>query len=283
MNLITGYRGFIGSRLMYILQNDHGQECDGLEKDDLFSLYMNDCIIEYLQDMGITRVYHLGAITDTTYRNEDIFVYNTEISGKLFEATHKLNIRTMFASSAAIYGNYEYPIPCTPYALSKLLAEYKSINYRNVVSLRYFNVFGPGEENKGKMASVLYQAWKANQEGKIFKLFRGSDHMMRDFIYIDDVVSTTILVMENEDLVLRVLDVGTMIPETFVTALELMGEDMVRFEVDPNLLPPMWFQGYTSAGTRWVSARFVPMYDEGEWLLEDRIGRYKTYLKGMDS
>ena len=279
MKLVTGHEGFIGSRLKSYLEDECHEECCGLEKADAASLRIHDKFTEYLQDMKIDGVYHLGAITDTTYQGSDIFFNNSDISYSIFEAAHKLGIRTVFASSASIYGNSTYPIPTTPYALSKLIAEYHAAKFDNVVVLRYFNVYGPGEENKGKMASVLYQAWKANQRGEKFILFSGSDHMRRDFVYVDDVVRTTVYAMDYKELV-GTRDVGTCEARTFVDAMRLMG---VGYEIDDLKKTPKWFQVYTEAGFRGVSSMLVPMKNV-EWVsLEYGIKQYKDYLKGKVS
>jgi len=152
-------------------------------------------------------VFHLGAITDTTVMDEaEMLRVNTSGFVPLLHACLNSDTRLVYASSAATYGSpYEgidkkpFPVsaagkPNNVYGFSKWLMECEhrrlAADSGMVVGLRYFNVFGPGEARKGKMASMVYQLACQMLDGKRPRIFAPGDQS-RDQISVRDVVDCT--------------------------------------------------------------------------------------------
>lgn len=156
-------------------------------------------------------VFHQGACTNTmNYNNSEMMYKNFEYSKALFDYCASNGVRLIYASSASVYGmgkngfeeKYECESPINIYAQSKLLFDNYVRCYNNdsqVVGLRYFNVYGPGEENKGKMASTIYQFLNQIKDNKIVKPFKGSENFLRDFIFIDDLINVNLYFYHNSD------------------------------------------------------------------------------------
>ena len=123
------------------------------------------------------------------------------------------------SSSAACYG-IDDMVPSNLYGWSKYCAE-RVVSALGGISLRYFNVYGPGEEHKGRMASVFYQAYLQNLNGHIFNLFPGFPK--RDFIFVDDVTTANLIAIRSfASCSGLVFDVGTATPRTFEDGLKIM-------------------------------------------------------------
>ena len=166
--LITGTNGFIGSNLKEYFDNP---------------LEMNEDVLvtkEWLDENNPYAVLHVGACSNTLETDVNYIMKVNFESTKILTDWCKANNRCMiYSSSAASYGtNGEHP--SNLYGWSKYVAEQYVIS-NGGIALRYFNVYGPGEEHKGNMASMAYQMMKAGSA----KLFPGKPK--RDFIYVDDV------------------------------------------------------------------------------------------------
>ena len=160
-------------------------------------------------------VFHQGACSDTTERNGQFMMDNNyRVSLELFEYCQSYKIPFIYASSAAVYGAGPVYVedlanehPLNVYGYSKFLfdqvvrARMRSLTAQ-VVGLRYFNVYGPQEQHKGRMASVAFH--NMNQflaEGQV-RLFGGWDGyadggQLRDFISVDDVVDVNLHFLEH--------------------------------------------------------------------------------------
>src|SRR5215510_1601565 len=151
--LITGHEGFIGKNLSRRFEGFVGIEKKFID-DKKWKERLEFCIS--LCDI----IFHVGAISDTSLQDHnEMLKYNYIFSKSIFDIAQAKKKKVIFSSSAAIYG--EDGFPTNIYGWSKLLAEnYGMAVCDDFVSLRYFNVYGPGEGHKGKMASVAYQAWK---------------------------------------------------------------------------------------------------------------------------
>ncbi len=160
-------------------------------------------------------VFHLGAITDTTILDEHRMIatnlggFSAQTPGGLLHEAAVLGIHLVYASSAATYGSPPQMASRTPfpesaagrpnnvYGFSKWLMECEHARLTaahpaaHVVGLRYFNVFGPGESRKGKMASMAFQLAQQLLAGKCPRLFADGSQA-RDQIHVDDVVDCTI-------------------------------------------------------------------------------------------
>jgi ADP-L-glycero-D-manno-heptose 6-epimerase len=151
-------------------------------------------------------VFHLGACSDT--REEDagyLFRNNFSFSALLYEAVRLANpaVRFVYASSASTYGdgshgfregNEEALRPLNGYAWSKQLFDLwlAKRDFKGAAGLKYFNVYGPGEQHKGPMASMVSRGLQQMREDGEIRLFDGTLAMTRDFIHVDDAVAATL-------------------------------------------------------------------------------------------
>jgi len=233
MLVITGAAGFIGSCLTALL-NEAGRN-DLILVDD-FSDFAKRKNVDDKQYIGwvhrdaffgwikanhqhINGIYHLGARTDTTNFNTEIFDrLNLGYSKKMWQVCTEYQIPLVYASSAATYGNGELGYddnhllppklkPLNPYALSKNNFDIWALEQQNTppawFGLKFFNVYGPNEYHKKRMASVIFHAFnQIRQTGRV-KLFRShrpdveDGKQLRDFVYVKDVVSVCQWMMQN--------------------------------------------------------------------------------------
>lgn len=233
MIVITGAEGFIGSCLVARLnadgyndlvlvddfgQTDRAQNLTGkrftakVERVDFFNwLDTNENQVQF--------IFHIGARTDTTEMDEAIFkLLNIDFTETLWKKCVQYGLPVVYASSAATYGNGEFGYddektdinrlqPLNPYGRSKneidkwvLQQEQKPFFW---AGLKFFNVYGPNEYHKGRMASVILHAHKQILDTGEIKLFRShvpeynDGEQMRDFIYVKDLVDVCIFLMLN--------------------------------------------------------------------------------------
>ncbi|WMY97318.1 MAG: ADP-glyceromanno-heptose 6-epimerase [Arsenophonus sp.] len=222
MILVTGGAGFIGNNLIKKL-NQKGYDnilvIDNLKKSYKFHNLINCKIMDFLDKKkflfnilekkylpNIKVIFHQGACTITTKSNGTYMMNNNyEYSKILLTYAVENNIPFLYASSAAVYGNSKKKLiednqnekPLNIYGYSKLLFDQYVIktipkSKSQICGLRYFNVYGPYENHKKNMASIIFQINQSiNYENKI-KLFKNSHIFKRDFIYIDDVISVNL-------------------------------------------------------------------------------------------
>lgn len=234
--VVTGAAGFIGSNLVKGL-NARGYDdiiaVDDLTQGDKFRNLADLKIADYI-DAGdfyqqfadgafgkIEAVFHEGACSDTMELDGKYMMDNNyTLSCGLFRACRTRNTRLLYASSAATYGGSdtfsespEHEKPLNVYGYSKLLFDQRmrrelGAHFENaqtqVAGFRYFNVYGPREQHKGRMASVAFHQF--NQflaEGKV-KLFGdyggySAGGQMRDFVFIDDVVAVNLWFFDHPE------------------------------------------------------------------------------------
>ncbi len=241
MLIVTGGAGFIGSNLVHAL-NARGRD-DILVVDDLtdgrkFQNLAGARIADYLdrtdfreriaagQDFGpVEAVFHQGACADTTEWNGQYMLdQNFAVSKAVFAWCQAHETTLIYASSAAIYGSGDDfredvpdPRPLNVYGWSKLLFDQwlarQGERAARVVGLRYFNVYGPREAHKGRMASVVHHFDRQLRDTGAVRLF-GASHGVgdgehrRDFVFVVDVVAVNLWAFDS-DRAEGVYNVGT--------------------------------------------------------------------------
>jgi len=230
MIVVTGAAGFIGSNLVRGL-NRRGLRniiaVDDLTEGDKFVNLVDCQIADYLDKdtfrdrvlhgglPNLRAIFHQGACSDTTERNGKYMMDNNyRVTLELFEYCQAECVPFLYASSAATYGGAtaytEDPVnekPLNVYGYSKLLFD-QVVRSRlgsltaQVVGLRYFNVYGPHEQHKGRMASVAFHNMNQFLELGYVRLFGGWDgygdgEQSRDFISVDDVVAVNLHFLDN--------------------------------------------------------------------------------------
>ncbi len=191
--IMTGTNGFIGGQLKKRM-SQMGYQILSIEKDnwksDLCGMWM-DPLIRPGDIMGI---FHIGANTSVQYKDSDLWEDNYYLSKQIMKFAYEYRVpHFIFSSTSALYGNDG--IPCNHYGWSKLVTEDYGLSYfqnsdTNFISLRYFNVFGPGEKHKGKLSSVILQSYTNN----LFSLFKG---LSRDYVHIEDVVNANLYALRH--------------------------------------------------------------------------------------
>jgi ADP-L-glycero-D-manno-heptose 6-epimerase len=231
--VVTGAAGFIGSNLIKGL-NARGLTdiiaVDDLTQGDKFRNLADLQITDYVDadsfyddyasgDYGqVEAIFHEGACSDTMEMNGKYMMQNNfATSVKLYQACQKRGARLLYASSAATYGGSDtfredpaFEHPLNVYGYSKLLFDQRmrrecghefqrafAGKTMQVVGFRYFNVYGPREQHKGRMASVAFHQFnqfKAEGKVKLFGEYGGyaQGAQMRDFVFIDDVVAVNL-------------------------------------------------------------------------------------------
>lgn len=245
MIVVTGGAGFIGSNIVKAL-NHRGEDkilivddlTDGTKFKNLADLKFLDYIdkdnfIEQLKHLdNIKVIFHQGACSDTTEWNGRFMLQNNyEYSKNLYDYSLRHFIPFIYASSAAVYGlntvckvDPIYEQPLNVYGYSKLLFDnyvrrHSEESKNQVVGLRYFNVYGPREQHKGKMASVAFHCHQQLlSEGKV-KLFEGSGgygpgDQRRDFIYVKDIANVNLWLWDHPQ-ISGIFNVGTGKSQTF--------------------------------------------------------------------
>ena len=225
--LVTGGAGFIGSHLVdRLIKENHkvavidnfttGKKENVNPQADFYNLDI--CDFEKIKPLfeNIDFVFHLAAIPRVPVSVEDpVGTSKVNILGTInvFKAAIEAKVkRIIFASSSSVYGNQEKlpfkedmkPNPVSPYALQKLVGEqfaklFTKLYGIPIISLRYFNVYGPRIDFDSDYSLVIGKFLKQKAEGKPLTIF-GDGEQTRDFCYVDDVVDATIKAMESEKL-----------------------------------------------------------------------------------
>jgi ADP-L-glycero-D-manno-heptose 6-epimerase len=234
--VVTGAAGFIGSNLVKGL-NARGIDdiiaVDDLTQGDKFRNLADLRIADYVDvDMfydlfaegyfgKVDTVFHEGACSDTMETDGKYMMDNNyTLSCGLFNACQERGSRLLYASSAATYGGSdtfrespEFERPLNVYGYSKLLFDQRMRREcgkdfrktkRQVAGFRYFNVYGPREQHKGRMASVAFHQFNQfRAEGKVnlFGEYGGyaAGEQKRDFVFIDDVVAVNLWFFDHPD------------------------------------------------------------------------------------
>lgn len=231
--LVTGGAGLIGSALVWALNKrniDHVLISDFLGSDEKWKNLTPLRYHDYLEAdqllsqlnsprlSGISCVFHLGACSATTEKNVSYLMQNNyEYTRILADWCINTGRRFVYASSAATYGdgsagmmdgqdhlnNYK---PLNAYGYSKHLFDLHAHSQgwlQQIVGLKYFNIFGPNEDHKGDMRSVVHKAYAQIRDEKKVRLFKSyhpdfkDGEQQRDFLYVKEAVAMTLFLAEN--------------------------------------------------------------------------------------
>ena len=247
MIVITGGGGFIGSAMVGYL-NSLGRE-DIIVVDDLpeatqfsnligkkFSLSSPDEVQNLFNTNPgyIEAVIHMGAISNTLAKDwSELYKRNVLATREWAWFCREMRIPFVFASTAAITGNGNGPL--NQYAFSKSVSEREVEGV--AACMRFFNVYGPNEYHKGRMASTIMHWFNQSKDG-VIRVFEGSENYRRDFIHVLDVCKTCWWMAQPENFRTGVYDLGTGVSRSF--------EDLARLVV-----------GSTGAGIE-----YIPMPDD---------------------
>lgn len=315
MIVVTGAAGFIGSGLISTLnaqgfnsiiavddfskiekaENLVGKTIqEKVEREEFFTwLDKNQKDVEF--------IFHIGARTDTTEFDRDIFEkLNVSYSKSIWNACVEYNIPLVYASSAATYGLGEIGYddneatipqlkPLNPYGDSKndfdiwaLQQEKKPLFW---VGLKFFNVYGPNEFHKSRMASVIFHAYNQIKATEKMKLFRSHNpnykdgEQMRDFIYVKDLIDVCIYFM-NHRKDSGIYNLGSGKARTFLDLVKntfyAMGKEPDISFVDTPVDIRDTYQYFTEAN---MAKLFVTGYPKAFHTLEEGVEDYvKNYL-----
>jgi ADP-L-glycero-D-manno-heptose 6-epimerase len=230
MIVVTGATGFIGRNLVKKLnfigyQNlilvDKNKK-NNILKDLVYKKFYNYNRFIYLINNSkfnyrISLIFHLGANSLTTESNFPLILKENYIYTKnLIHYCLKKNIKIIYASSASVYGtntkNFKENSILNPsnfYSITKALIDFyvldilKKNKKSNIIGLRYFNVYGPGENKKKNMASVIYHFNKQISQKRYVNLFKGHNgykdgEQVRDFVHVNDCVDVNIWFMKKK-------------------------------------------------------------------------------------
>lgn len=235
LTIVTGAAGFIGRNVVAAL-NERGNDelllVDQLGTDEkwrnLLGLRFDDLIspevlLERIHDgtlADVEAIIHLGACSATTERDADYLLRNnTHYTQELCTWCLQREARFVYASSAATYGDgsqgYDDADAVTPtlrplnmYGYSKQLFDLWALKHQlfdRIVGLKYFNVFGPYEDHKGDMRSVVHKSFQQVRDGQPVTLFKShrpdyaDGEQKRDFVYVKDAVDVTLHFTERRD------------------------------------------------------------------------------------
>ncbi len=298
--LVTGGAGFIGSNIAKTLEaqghevtvlddftkNGHFKNLIGFKGDvitaDLF---------EYMPtDMYFDAIFHEAAITDTTVMDQKAMMeQNVEAFKNLlnFAAENEIK-KVIYASSAATYGNGPVPNvetqpthPENVYGFSKAIMDNVSRQFSTdnndmtIIGLRYFNVYGPGEYYKGKMASMVYQLYKQMKEGKRPRVFKHGEQE-RDFVYVKDIVKINLCALNNGKET-GVYNAATGIPRDYNAIIKCLNKEMGT-NLEPEYIdnPYPFFQLKTQADMTLAKEK---LGYEPDYSLEAGIADYVSILE----
>jgi ADP-L-glycero-D-manno-heptose 6-epimerase len=267
MIVVTGAAGFIGSNLITGLNQSGYKDLllvDDFTRTDRERNYLGKQFTALLDrrdfpgwirehHQQVQMILHLGARTDTTEFSWEVFLeLNLDYSKEVFKLCVEYGLPLIYASSAATFGLGEHGYvdshelvpdlqPLNPYGRSKnefdrwvLEQERKPFFW---AGLKFFNVYGPNEYHKGRMASVVYHAFNQISETGGMKLFRshrpdiGDGEQARDFIYVKDVVNVILFLMEKRP-ESGLFNLGTGKARTFV---DLVTSTFRAMDLEPSI------------------------------------------------
>ncbi len=327
--IVTGAAGFIGANLVKAL-NARGIKniiaVDDLTQGDRFANLVDCEIDDYLDkdefvvalskgafNGAVTAILHQGACSDTTESNGRYMMQNNyRYSRLLLDFCTAQKVPFIYASSAAVYGDRtdfrespECEKPLNVYGYSKYLFDQYVRQHKyatQVVGLRYFNVYGPREQHKGRMASVAYHFFNQYRSAGKVRLFEGSGgyangEQRRDFVSVEDAVKVNLFFLNNP-LKTGIYNCGTGAAQSFnevaaasinacrkargegpLTLAAMQSQDLIEYIPFPQDLMGK-YQSYTQAD---LTALRAAGYAEKFLTVEQGVARYCETLAGLPS
>lgn len=315
MIIITGAAGFIGSVTAARLNEAGYQDLvlvDDFSREDKKPNWTQLTYTEKVdrktffdwvkgKEMRVQAIVHLGARTDTTEKDVEIFdVLNVSYTQKMWDICAAFQIPLIYASSAATYGDgsqgfqdieSEMPqlAPLNPYGQSKqdvdtwVLSQEKKPFFW--AGLKFFNVYGPNENHKGRMASVVWHAFQQIQATGAMKLFRShrdtykDGWQLRDFIFVEDVANVILWLLENRPSS-GIFNLGTGKARSF---WDLTQAVFSALDMTPDIsfidIPEDIREGYQYFTEAHMEKLRAMGYDQAFTTLEDGVHAYvKDYL-----
>jgi ADP-L-glycero-D-manno-heptose 6-epimerase len=314
--LITGGAGFIGSNLAFYFQEKHPEahvvvlDCfrsgEKLSNGNLksFGHFKNllgfrgeiisgdindkDLLLRLETEYKFDYIFHEAAISDTTAQEQDLMIRtNVNAYKDLLNIAMAHGANMIYASSAATYGNAPSPQkvgfeePNNVYGFSKLSMDYLSRHAMkdaniSIVGLRYFNVYGAREYFKNSTASMVLQFGHQLLAGKNPRLFEGSDKILRDFIYIEDIIQANVKAMHPNRS--GIYNVGTGKARSFQDIVDILQQELgtsMACEYIPNPFIGS-YQFFTQADIEETKAGlgYMPRFE-----MEDGIKAYVPEIK----
>ena len=316
--LITGGAGFIGSNIAFYFQNNYPEckiiVLDCFRNGETFSngnlksfghfknlLGFNGVVISGdINDKKLLKsleknykfdyIFHQAAISDTTVSEQDLMIKtNVNAYEDLLKIAIKHKANMVYASSAATYGDSNkfevgYEQPNNAYGFSKVMMDNITYEYLkkdldiSIVGLKYFNVYGPKEFYKNKTASMIIQFGHQILKGLTPKLFEGSDKILRDFIYIEDIIQANILATKPKKS--GVYNVGTGKARSFEDIVNILQKEL-EINNGKEYIPNPYigqYQFFTQANIK-TSEEFLGYKPNFE--MEDGIKAYIPEIKRL--
>jgi len=235
MIVVTGGAGFIGSAIVWRLNSlgedkiiivdelGHDEKWKNLVGLNYYDFINKDDFIQKIEngmDIDITAIIHMGANSSTTEKDADHLLRNNyEYTKKLAQFCLFKNVRFIYASSAATYGDgslgfddsesvSQFLRPLNMYGYSKNLFDVWAVKQGmmdKIAGIKYFNVYGPNEYHKGDMRSVVHKAFEQIKNTGKVKLFKSRNsgykdgEQMRDFVYVKDAVDMTLFFLDKKN------------------------------------------------------------------------------------
>jgi ADP-L-glycero-D-manno-heptose 6-epimerase len=312
---VTGAAGFIGSYLVghlnelgydqLILVDDFSEESKSNNLKDKRFLHKvhREQFFDWASShpRSIKHIFHLGARTDTTEMDYQVHKkWNLDYSKDMWELSVKEQIPLLYASSAATYGNGEHGYkddhdivnklePLNPYGRSKNEFDIWALQQAKTppfwAGVKFFNVYGPNEYHKGRMASVIMHAFRQISEQGSVKLFRSHNpeykdgEQIRDFVYVKDVVKMCVWLMETHP-ASGLYNVGTGNARTFKDLVNAIFSTLdlpsnIQFVDTPEDIRDK-YQYFTEAD---MNKLRKAGYEDAFYSLEEGVGDYvRQYL-----
>jgi len=316
--LITGGAGFIGSNLAFYFQENYPEATvvvfDKFRSDETFSngnlksfghfknllgfkgiiisgdINDSDALKKLESDYKFDYIFHQAAISDTTVAEQDVMMKtNVNAYEDLLKIAIKHKANMIYASSAATYGDSDrfevgFEQPNNAYGFSKVMMDNITYSYLKkdidiaIVGLKYFNVYGPREFFKNKTASMVVQFGHQILNGLTPKLFEGSDKIVRDFIYIDDIIQANIKACDPKQS--GVYNVGTGKARSFEDIVDILQKEL-EINNGKEYIPNPFVGSYQFFTQANIETTQKNLGYEPKFSLEDGIKAYIPEIKRL--